>query len=85
MRGVTRCPSHIPLTLDMLSDQILAEEVTVYGVGRSAGGTVKSHLYVRNTIHIATCIELPEARHGDPSHGRDPTWQAGEHHRGVPR
>jgi hypothetical protein len=56
--GQYTCPeSHVPLTVDMLSDPLLREEVTQYHVGQNAGGGSKYHLYIRNTVHIATHID----------------------------
>jgi hypothetical protein len=53
----TVAESHMPLTVDMLSDLLLCEEVTLYHVGQDAGGRSKFHMYVRDSIHIATLVE----------------------------
>jgi hypothetical protein len=54
----TLAESHVPLTVDMLSDAMLREEVTVYHVGQDASGRSKFHVYVHDAIHVATLVEM---------------------------
>jgi hypothetical protein len=65
----TLAESHMPLTINMLTDRMLREEVAVYLVGRDGRGGSKSHLYVRDTIHIATFFEAADLSHGETQQG----------------
>ncbi|HEX6507773.1 MAG TPA: hypothetical protein VF221_09095 [Chloroflexota bacterium] len=62
--------SHLPLSVDTLSDSLLDGEVTVYAVGQDAAGRSKFHLYVRDTVHIATLVEAPRVQHDEVSRGK---------------
>jgi hypothetical protein len=80
--------SHRPLTLDMLSDSMLREEVTVFRVGQDAGGRAKFHLYVRNIVHVATLIEsavASQVSQGEAHHGHGASGDAPAHQIGMPR
>jgi hypothetical protein len=56
---LTVAESHMPLTLDMLSDLLLSEEITLYHVGQDVGGRSKFQVYGRDSVHIATLVEAP--------------------------
>lgn len=61
----TVAESHVPLTVEMLSDAMLREEVTVYHVGQDARGRSKFHVYVHDTIHVATFVEMVNVSYED--------------------
>jgi hypothetical protein len=79
----TLAESHRPLTVEMLSEGMLREEVAIYSVGQDAGGGSKSHLYVRKTVHIATLCESAESSQSDTPHNHDSMSEAVERTSGT--